>query len=55
MIWILTWLGSAVATAVVAEFKGRRVMSWFLLGGVLGPLALAAVLVMKGLDNDTDV
>ena len=42
----IAWLAFAALTAFVANARGRSTGIWFLLGVVLGPLALVAVLVM---------
>lgn len=39
----LFWLPAAIATAVVANNKGRSEIGWLALGLFLGPLALLAI------------
>ncbi|KQQ08373.1 hypothetical protein [Rathayibacter sp. Leaf296] len=41
--WI--WIGFALVTAGLAEQKGRSRWRWFVLGLLLGPLALALVVL----------
>lgn len=47
MSFFIVWLCFAVACAGVASKKGKSVIFWFLLGGLLGPLALIIIFVIK--------
>ena len=46
------WMSSAVACAIVASIKGRSVLGWFLLGVLLGVIALLIVLSLSSLIVD---
>lgn len=48
----LYWLSAAVACAIVASIKGRSVLGWFLLGVLLGVIALLIVLSVSSLVVD---
>ncbi|GAA5226979.1 hypothetical protein GCM10025778_15120 [Paeniglutamicibacter antarcticus] len=39
------WIALALVTAGLAETKGRRRWTWFLLGLFLGPIATALVVI----------
>lgn len=46
------WMASAVACAIVASIKGRSALGWFLLGVLLGVIALLVVLSLSSLIVD---
>lgn len=48
----MLWMASAVACAIVASIKGRSVLGWFLLGVLLGVIALLIVLSLSSLVVD---
>ena len=39
------WLALAIVTAGLAEMKGRRRWTWFVLGLLFGPIATALVVI----------
>ena len=45
--WVLFAILHGWVAAVAADARDRSAISWFLLGGLLGPFAIAAVLVME--------
>ena len=44
---LVIWLGSGIASAVVANNKGRGGCGWFLIGFLLGPIGLIISLVVS--------
>jgi len=49
--FVIFWVICGIGAGVVADNKGRNVVSWFFLGFLLGPFAL---LVLLGLRPDTE-
>ena len=49
---VMYWMTAAVACAIVASIKGRSVLGWFLLGVLLGVIALLIVLSLSSLIID---
>ena len=49
---VMYWMTAAVACAIVASIKGRSVLGWFLLGVLLGVIALLIVLSLSSLIVD---
>lgn len=45
--FIVIWIGFAVATALAAQGRGRDFLPWLLIGAATGVFGLIAVLVMK--------
>nr|MBL8410815.1 hypothetical protein [Dechloromonas sp.] len=44
---VFLWILFGIVTALAAHGRGRGTVTWFILGLLLGPLALVAVLVMQ--------
>lgn len=44
---IFIWLILGIACAIIANRKGKNGCGWFILGCLLGPLALLAIVVVK--------
>lgn len=50
MFWFMVWLVCAIVCTVVAGNKGRSTGWWFVLGVLLGPLALLAIAFMPSME-----
>jgi|GEM_PF-2520456 len=51
MAWLLIWLGSAFVCSIVAGNKRRSALAWFIVGALLGPLALIIALCVGEAGN----
>ena len=49
---VMYWMTAAAACAIVASIKGRSVLGWFLLGVLLGVIAMLIVLSLSSLIVD---
>ena len=49
---VMYWMTAAAACAIVASIKGRSVLGWFLLGVMLGVIAMLIVLSLSSLIVD---
>jgi hypothetical protein len=45
--FVVLWVIMAIIVAMIANSKGRNVVSWFLFGFLIWPIALVAVLLAK--------
>ena len=55
MLIILVWILFAVGCAISASNKNRNVVSWFLLGILLGPFGLLYILLVNPKDKNANV
>ena len=52
IIWIMIWIIQAGCIAGVAELKGRSVSGWFILGILLGTLALLIIVIIPSKQDE---
>jgi hypothetical protein len=50
LIYVL-WPVFAIASPIVANRRGRSMLGWFLLGVLLGPIAVAALFILPDLSS----